>query len=140
MALFGGEAKNPGPPNRSEIDSDLDDTQETAEGATPTNSFHVGPQVDILSDTELSIHAADVVLDGNQVVDAEMAEVLATLDDLFGDEVEVPAIVPPAPVPDQQPSLRRCPFCTGFASRGPVRGLMLHLSSKHVGSTVDDSA
>jgi len=78
----------------------MDETQETAGGATIAASFHVGPQVELLSQTELSME----------------------VDDLFGDLLVPPAIdldaavpfirVPPPPPPDVLGNGRvlRCPF------------------------------
>ena len=50
---------------------DMDETQETAGGATIAASFHVGPQVELLSQTELSME----------------------VDDLFGDLLVPPAMI-----------------------------------------------
>ena len=34
----------------------------------------------------------------------------------------------------------RCPFCTGFATRGPARGLMCHLTCRHAGAALTEVA
>ena len=89
-----GEASHLGPPARREVDLD-EDTQDTIGGSTPTTDYHVGPDMEMLSQLE-------------------MHEIRATLDDLFGEEVhdaapeELLVVPPPPPVFDQRPPLRRC--------------------------------
>ena len=37
----------------------------------------------------------------------------------------------------QRPKLR-CPLCTGVATNGPVRGLILHMATRHCGEAIVD--
>ena len=41
---------------------------------------------------------------------------------------------------DLEPNALRCPFCSTYASNGPARGLMRHISCRHAGRLIDDSA
>ena len=59
-----------------------------------------------------------------------------------GENLELPMDDVPIPVDSVEPPpvpILRCPFCTGYASkRGSVRGLVLHMSSRHTGAIMDD--
>lgn len=43
------------------------------------------------------------------------------------------------PCANHLPALR-CPLCTGFSTRGPARGLIVHLTRRHAGATLSESA
>ena len=54
----------------------------------------------------------------------------------FGPDVDM---LSPSPFSAGRPLLR-CPMCTGFSTKGPVRGFMLHLTSRHCGAKIDERA
>ena len=73
--------------------------------------------------------------------------------ELFGDDDDTlpPTNGIPAPIhfgspveflsqlsPEQPRLALRCPLCTGFSTKGPVRGLMLHMTTRHCGAAIDN--
>ena len=56
-----------------------------------------------------------------------------------GADVEIMSPTPADGSSTVRPPLR-CPMCTGFSTKGPVRGFMLHLTSRHCGAAIDENA
>ena len=139
-----GEASHPGPAGSMQLYGDEEDLDDLLCGSIEMATRMV-ELVDegIRNDTLPPTPFGPTALSPHHPVDVEFVVPPTAIDvEDLSDVVseEPPVILPPPPVLDQQPSLRRCPFCTGFASRGPVRGLMLHISSRHAGNILNDSA
>ena len=145
-----GEASHPGP-----VDAEFDhlfgdcESKSSDENEDQRDIFHepveemaTDPEEDVLDGILSEIFSSDETLPPSGGF--EMPQSLH-----FGPDFEMvgePAATTPvyindsAPVAPNSPPLLRCPFCTGFAKTGPVRGLMVHLSSRHSGAVIDDAA
>ena len=118
-----GEASHPGPilvdgdhfPETA-VGSDMDETQETAGGATTAASLSM--EVDDLFGDLLAPPAIDL-------------------------DTAVPSIpVPPPPPPDVLGNGRvlRCPFCLRYSTEGQARHLIRHMNCKHAGAKIEPHA
>ena len=106
-----------------ELFGDDENTQETTGGGTPTESFHVGPDVVMMSETEALPPEAIISPPSPPYVD-EAPPLCGEQGGIFElpENREVPRV--------------RCPWCS-FSS-ATSGGLVRHISSKHEGSTIDD--
>ena len=130
-------------------DGDDNVTQDTVGRGTPNLSLHHGAEVEMMSPTPADgsstpVHVEESIEDtlddlfgvGAGGRDLEAAETQVQIDPHAVDALNPasPTVEPPPPV---IPALR-CPFCTGFSTRGPARGLMLHITCRHTGSPFDE--
>ena len=120
------------------VDNTMGDTQDTDQGSTPTTDFHVGPDVELLSQTEVDATLNDLFREDADVMAAVVMDAPSPIingDDEAQDE-EVALEHGIFDVPDHVAVPRvRCTLCVFSCTVSA--GLVRHVLAKHEGARLN---
>ena len=109
--------------------AEVGDTHDTAGGGTPTESFHFGPDVEMLGPIKRSMEVEDLFDDFMAQIDIDPGTIGPS----------VPSLPPPPPDPPENMPLLSCPFCVAWKTPHGPGALMRHISCNHGGTRFGDA-